>query len=107
MRQSYAQDYLRPKLTCSANLIPDEISVDVSAMQIGQSVHLSNITLPEGVSPKDVRDEMRSRYNTVIGGGQERLKDSIIRIGHLGFFSEEDLTVTLEQIDTVVKHLQR
>lgn len=65
------------------------------------------VTLPEGVSPKDVRDEMRSRYNTVIGGGQERLKDSIIRIGHLGFFSEEDLTVTLEQIDTVVKHLQR
>jgi large subunit ribosomal protein L25 len=36
-------------LTCSANLIPDEINIDVSAMQIGQSVHLSDITLPEGV----------------------------------------------------------
>ena len=36
-------------LNCSANLIPDEITVDVSAMQIGQSVHLSDIKLPEGV----------------------------------------------------------
>lgn len=36
-------------LSCSANLIPDEINVDVSAMQIGQSVHLSDIKLPEGV----------------------------------------------------------
>ena len=36
-------------LSCSANLIPDEINVDVSAMQIGQSIHLSDIKLPEGV----------------------------------------------------------
>ena len=37
-------------LNCSANLIPDEIAVDVSAMQIGQSVHLSDIKLPDGVN---------------------------------------------------------
>jgi large subunit ribosomal protein L25 len=36
-------------LNCSANIIPDEISVDVSSLQIGQSVHLSDIKLPEGV----------------------------------------------------------
>jgi large subunit ribosomal protein L25 len=36
-------------LTCSANLIPDDVTVDVSTMQVGQSVHLSNIALPEGV----------------------------------------------------------
>lgn len=65
------------------------------------------ITMPEGLAPKDVRDELRARYNTVIAGGQERLKDSIIRIGHLGFFTEDDLTTTLEQLDTVVKALTR
>jgi aspartate aminotransferase-like enzyme len=73
--------------------------------------HNSNIvtaiTMPEGVSPKDVRDELRARYNTVIAGGPERLKDSIVRIGHMGFFTEEDLTTTLEQLDTVVKSLKR
>jgi large subunit ribosomal protein L25 len=36
---------------CSADFIPDDIIVDVSAMQIGQSVHISDIKLPEGVTP--------------------------------------------------------
>jgi large subunit ribosomal protein L25 len=36
---------------CSANFIPDEIMVDLTGLQIGQSVHLSDITLPEGVAP--------------------------------------------------------
>jgi aspartate aminotransferase-like enzyme len=72
--------------------------------------HCSNVvtavTLPEGISPKDVRDELRSRYNTIVAGGQARLADSLIRIGHLGFFTEEDLTSTLEQLDEVVKSLK-
>uniref|UniRef100_UPI0035938ACD 50S ribosomal protein L25/general stress protein Ctc n=1 Tax=Aestuariivirga sp. TaxID=2650926 RepID=UPI0035938ACD len=43
-------------LFCSANFIPDEITVDISGMQIGQSVHLSDITLPEGVTSKSSDD---------------------------------------------------
>ena len=73
--------------------------------------HNSNIvtaiSMPDGISPGDVRAELRARYNTVIAGGVGRLKDSVIRIGHLGFFSEEDLTKTLEQLDAVVKSLKR
>lgn len=37
-------------LYCSADLIPDEIVVDLTGMQIGQSKHLSDITLPEKVT---------------------------------------------------------
>jgi large subunit ribosomal protein L25 len=37
-------------LYCSAEFIPDEITIDVSAMQIGQSIHMSDIKLPEGVT---------------------------------------------------------
>ncbi len=37
-------------LYCSADFIPDEVMVDVAGMQIGQSIHVSNIKLPEGVS---------------------------------------------------------
>jgi aspartate aminotransferase-like enzyme len=73
--------------------------------------HCSNVvtavTLPEGMSPKEVRDEMRARYNTILAGGQGRLADSMIRIGHLGFFTEEELVATLEQLDMVVKSLKR
>ena len=37
-------------LYCSADFIPDDITVDVSAMQIYQSIHISDIKLPEGVT---------------------------------------------------------
>ncbi len=37
-------------LTCSPANIPDEIEVDVGSLSIGDSVHISDITLPEGVT---------------------------------------------------------
>jgi large subunit ribosomal protein L25 len=37
-------------LYCSAEFIPDEVTIDVSTMQIGQSIHMSDIKLPEGVT---------------------------------------------------------
>ena len=71
--------------------------------------HASNIVtaikVPDGLTPKDIRDPLRINYNTIIGGGQGKLKEQIVRIGHLGFFTEEDLTTTLEQLGTVLKGL--
>ena len=37
-------------LYCTADLIPDDIVVDLSGMQIGQSIHLSDVKLPQGVT---------------------------------------------------------
>ena len=37
-------------LYCSADFIPDEITIDVAGMNIGQSIHMSDIKLPEGVT---------------------------------------------------------
>jgi large subunit ribosomal protein L25 len=37
-------------LYCSANLIPDEITVDLTGLMVGQSIHISQIKLPDGVS---------------------------------------------------------
>jgi large subunit ribosomal protein L25 len=37
-------------LICDANKIPDEISIDVSGLEIGDSIHIGNITLPAGTS---------------------------------------------------------
>ena len=38
-------------LYCSADFIPDAIDVDVSGLHIHQSIHLSQLTLPENVKP--------------------------------------------------------
>jgi len=38
-------------LICSADNIPESITVDLKGLQIGDSVHISAVTLPEGVVP--------------------------------------------------------
>lgn len=39
------------EVKCPAGDIPDNIEVDVSKMEIGDSVHISGVTLPENVKP--------------------------------------------------------
>ena len=39
------------KLKCKANKIPEEIVIDLTGRDIGDSVHISQITLPEGARP--------------------------------------------------------
>ncbi len=44
-------------LYCPADFIPDEIVVDLTGLQIGQSIHLSQITLPDRVTSAE-RDDV-------------------------------------------------
>ena len=39
------------ELICLADRIPNEVLVDVSALDINESIHISALTLPEGVKP--------------------------------------------------------
>jgi large subunit ribosomal protein L25 len=39
------------EISCPADAIPEEISVDLSGLDIGDSVHIDAVTLPEGVRP--------------------------------------------------------
>lgn len=39
------------EVKCPAGDIPDTIDVDISAMEIGDSIHISEVKLPKGVTP--------------------------------------------------------
>ena len=39
------------ELICPADAIPGEIVVDLAGREIGDSIHISHVTLPEGVRP--------------------------------------------------------
>ena len=39
------------ELNCPANNIPEKIIVDLEGVKVGDSIHISAITLPEGVEP--------------------------------------------------------
>jgi len=44
------------EVSCPAGQIPDTITVDISEMEIGDSKHISEVTLPENVKPSIDRD---------------------------------------------------
>jgi large subunit ribosomal protein L25 len=39
------------ELLCPATAIPEKITIDLDGVKIGDSIHISSITLPEGVEP--------------------------------------------------------
>lgn len=44
------------EVECSAANIPEHITVDVSSFNVGDSIHISAVALPEGVTPTIERD---------------------------------------------------
>ena len=59
------------------------VEVAVLAPEGHRSPTVTCINLPEGISGPEVVAAMRDR-GWVIGGGYSRLKESTIRIGHMG-----------------------
>ncbi len=57
------------------------------------------IYVPEGVDGKSLTRALREQENVIVAGGQEHLEGKIIRIGHLGFFSEADLTACMDALE--------
>lgn len=39
------------ELVCDAAEIPDEITIDLTGYEVGDSIHISAVTLPDGVTP--------------------------------------------------------
>lgn len=39
------------ELLCPASNLPDEITIDLTGKEIGDSIHISEVTLPEGATP--------------------------------------------------------
>ncbi|SDL77024.1 50S ribosomal protein L25/general stress protein Ctc [Maricaulis salignorans] len=44
------------ELLCPASAIPEYIAVDLTGLEIGDSIHMSAVTLPAGVKPTITRD---------------------------------------------------
>ena len=66
---------------------------------------VTSLCKPDGVEISDLRSLMREKYGVVLAGGQQRLKNEIFRIGHLGFVGESDIVATLGALGMTLKEL--
>ncbi|HEY4384266.1 MAG TPA: aminotransferase class V-fold PLP-dependent enzyme, partial [Ktedonobacteraceae bacterium] len=60
------------------------------------------VKLPESLDGKGLVKKLRETDGIVLAGGQEQLTGKIFRVGHLGFFQQNDLK---EAMDAVEKRL--
>ncbi|OGO43127.1 MAG: class V aminotransferase [Chloroflexi bacterium RBG_16_58_8] len=64
--------------------------------------HASNtvtaVAIPPGLDGKKFRDILRTEYQVVLSGGQQKLDGQIFRIGHLGMVNENDIKEVLTAI---------
>ena len=61
--------------------------------------------VPEGVDGKAVVKLMKDKHGVTIAGGQDDYVGKIIRIGHLGYFGDFDIIVTLAALEMTLAEL--
>ena len=67
----------------------NKINLQIYAEKPSPSV--TSIALPSHIDGAKLKKQIETQYNVVVGGGQGKLQGKIIRIGHLGNISIEDL----------------
>ena len=66
------------EVRCLPTAIPEAIDVDVSALDIGDTIHLSDITLPEGVEPISAAD---FTIAAVVEPKEEKVEEAVAEEG--------------------------
>ena len=59
--------------------------------------------LPEGVEVRVLLDTLRERDGVVFAGGQVHMINKLFRIGHLGYFSQEELEQAMDALERQVQ----
>ncbi|MCO6432469.1 MAG: alanine--glyoxylate aminotransferase family protein [Deltaproteobacteria bacterium] len=66
---------------------------------------VTSLRMPDGIDGDKVRSRMLQAASVRIAGGQDELKGRIIRIGHMGFVSADDLRNGLAALEEALLHL--
>jgi len=80
----------------------DGIDVEVLAPESHRSPTVTCVILPETTTGPEVVAAMRDR-GWVVGGGYSRMKETSIRIGHMGDHNLDDLLVLLDDLEEVLR----
>ncbi|MDA3936743.1 MAG: alanine--glyoxylate aminotransferase family protein [Actinomycetota bacterium] len=71
----------------------------------GRGSAVTPVWVPEGVDGKAIVKVMKDTHGVTIAGGQDDYAGRIIRIGHLGYFGNFDIIVTLAALEMTLAQL--
>jgi aspartate aminotransferase-like enzyme len=61
--------------------------------------------MPDGLESRELTQALRDRHGVTIAGGQGELKNTIFRIGHIGWYDEFDIATALNAVELVLHEL--
>jgi serine---pyruvate transaminase len=71
----------------------------------GRGSAVTPVWVPEGVDGKKIVSIMKNKYGVTIAGGQDDYVGRIFRVGHLGYFGDFDIIVTLAALEMTLAEL--
>jgi aspartate aminotransferase-like enzyme len=71
----------------------------------GRGSAVTPVWVPEGVDGKAIVKIMKDKHGVTIAGGQDDYAGRIFRIGHLGYFGDFDIIVTLAALEMTLAQL--
>lgn len=69
------------------------------------SPSVTALLVPEGLDSQKLRDHIEKEYNLTLMGGQDQLKGKILRVGHLGYITNEDMFALFEILYDALRDL--
>jgi aspartate aminotransferase-like enzyme len=71
----------------------------------GRGSAVTPVWVPEGVDGKKIVSILKNKHGVTIAGGQDDYTGKIFRIGHLGYFGDFDIIVTLAALEMTLAEL--
>ena len=71
------------------------MGLELFADELNASPTITSVVTPDNVRPGDLRKTLEKNYGVFVAGGQQKLKDRIIRVGHMGYIDKLDIISTL------------
>lgn len=81
------------------------LGLELFAPAEGRGNAVTPVWVPEGVDGKKLVSIMKNKYGVTVAGGQDDYAGRIFRIGHLGYFDDFDIIVTLSALEMTLAEL--
>jgi aspartate aminotransferase-like enzyme len=81
------------------------LGLELFASEGVESNTVTAIKVPAGIEGGAITKTARTDFNTVFAGGQGELAGKIVRFGHLGYVSEDDVRAGLEALEQTLAKL--
>jgi aspartate aminotransferase-like enzyme len=79
-----------------------DLGLGLLAPEACASNTVTAVRLPEGVDGARLSELLRTEHSVVAAGGQGRLQGKVLRIGHMGWFTEEEIREVLHALEVTL-----